>query len=184
MDREGPDETTPSRGGGHESRGEPHPPGDARAGDAVAASTSSRVGEVLAKAEDEAAAIAEQAERQAEGIAEAARAEAIGIGQGAHGAAQAAARERADRLSELRSSIAARCASLTEGLEGGELTRLRLEQLVGMLGEAEEHILNEVAAGPHGEQAPAPPPAAPAPMAAHAWTQAYGGEVPEGAPMM
>src|SRR5436305_1834711 len=50
MDREGPDETTPGRGGGHELRGEPHPPGDARAGDAVAASTSSRVGEGLAKA--------------------------------------------------------------------------------------------------------------------------------------
>jgi len=186
MDREGPDETTPGRGGGHELRGEPHPPGDARAGDAVAASTSSRVGEVLAKAEDEAAAIAEQAERQAEGIAEAARAEAIGIGQGAHGAAQAAARERADRLSELRSSIAARCASLTEGLEGGELTRLRLEQLVGMLGEAEEHILREVAIGPHGERHVPPPPAPPpvVPAAGDGSVPDDAGELPEGAPMV
>jgi len=213
MDREGPDETTPGQGAPEDApapgpataetgapvAAEADDPAAAAADDSVAADTSGRVASVLADAERDAAAIREGAEREAEGIAESARGEGRGAAQAAHSAAQAVARERAERLSALRASIAARAGSLTEGLEGGELTKLRLDQLVEILGHVEDRIMREVALGPDGremaadsagERSPAAPAAptdgATSPEGATPPDTArrYEGEMPEGAPMM
>jgi len=160
----------------------------ASAGESVAADTSARVGAVLAEAEARANSVREAAEREATQVEDAARAEATGVAQAAHTAAQAAARERAERLAELRASIAARAGSLTDGLEGGELTRLRLEQLVEILGEAERRLLIEVAEGPgelaEAPAAAAPPPEAPVPPVPASEARGFDGALPEGAPMM
>jgi hypothetical protein len=187
MDREGPDQIAPGQEAHEETAASQHA-GDEPAGDSVAAGTSERVAGILAKAEQDAADVRENAEREAEAIAEAARGEGRGVMQAAHGAAQAAARERAERLAELRASIAARSGSLTEGLEGGELTRVRLDELVTILGEVEARIMREVEPPPPGAgstgsvpapaTAPATPPPPPPAM------QRRDGGLPDGAPMM
>jgi hypothetical protein len=66
------------------------------------------------------------------------------------------------RISELRASIAARAGSLVEGLEGGELTAARLQELVRALGQAADRVTevvgDDASARPTGEaatQAPA-----------------------------
>src|SRR2546423_2275470 len=172
MDREGPDQIAPGQEA-HEGTAASQHAGDESAADSVAAGTSASVAGILARAEQDAADVRENTEREAESIAEAARGEGRGVMQAAHGAAQAAARERAERLAELRASIAARSGSLTEGLEGGELTRVRLDELVTILGEVEARIMRAVQAPPPGAgstgpvHAPAsaaetPPPPSPA----------------------
>src|ERR671938_230851 len=66
--------------------------------------------------------------------------------------------------------IASETTSLVEGLEGGELTAARLEELVDALGDAAARILQEIddaapaPAEPTGAHAPAP--SAPAPQGA------------------
>jgi hypothetical protein len=110
----------------------------------VASEASARVGEVLARAEAWAREIRERAERSASEARRTARHEAEGIAAEARAAAEAAAVERVHEISELRASIAARAGSLVEGLEGGELTAARLDELVAALGEAEVRILQEV----------------------------------------
>jgi F0F1-type ATP synthase membrane subunit b/b' len=187
MDREGPAETTPEEAHGEELPARPQAEG-ATAGESVAAETSARVGTVLGEAEAEANSIREAAEREARQVEDAASSEASGLAQAAHTAARAEARERAERVAELRASIAARATSLTEGLEGGELTRVRLEELVELLGEAERRILTEVAEGP-GEVAgaavaAAPAPESPSPATTDDAPAAFDGLLPEGAPLM
>ena len=183
MDREGPDQIAPGQEAHEGTAASQH-----AADDSVAAGTSASVAGILAKAEQDAADVRENAEREAESIAEAARGEGRGVMQAAYGAAQAAARERAERLAELRASIAARSGSLTEGLEGGELTRVRLDELVTILGEVEARIMRAVEAPPPGAgstgsvHAPAsaaatPPPPPPA-------VQRHDGGLADGAPMM
>lgn len=187
MDREGPQDRTPGQGGADETPVGSTAPANAAGDRSVASETSTQVAAVLARAESDAEGVRAQAERDAETITDAARDEAREIAQTAHGEALAAARERNERLAELRASIAARCCSVFEGLEGGELTKLRLEQLVAILGEAEERILKEVAAGPDGAPATpaidAPPPA-PAERVSAPAARAYDGPLPDGAPMM
>src|SRR2546423_15490373 len=127
----------------------------------VASEASARVGEVLARAEARAREIRERAERSASEARRTARHEAEGIAAEARRAAEAAAVERVHEISELRASIAARAASLVEGLEGGELTAARLDELVAALGEAEVRILREVGGTvepgqPRKREAPAP----------------------------
>ena len=83
-------------------------------------------------------------------------------------------------ISRLRSSIAARANSLVDGLEGGELTKARLEELVAALGDAADGLLAEVGADAvpesGGERQAADGNAAERPGP-------YEGELPEGAPM-
>jgi hypothetical protein len=110
----------------------------------VASEASARVGEVLARAEAWAREIRERAERSASETRRTARHEAEGIAAEARRAVEAAAVERVHQISALRASIAARAGSLVEGLEGGELTAARLDELVAALGEAEVRILREV----------------------------------------
>src|SRR5205814_9485574 len=92
--------------------------------------------------------VLEQSEQFATETRRTARREADQVAEDARRAAEAAARARVGRISELRASIAARAGSLVEGLEGGELTAARLEELVDALGEAEERILAEVGGAP------------------------------------
>src|SRR5213079_213167 len=113
----------------------------------VASEASARVAEVLERAEAWAREIRERAERSASETRRTALHEAEGIAAEARGAAEAAAVERVHQISELRASIAARAGSLVEGLEGGELTAARLEELVDALGEAADRILDDVGAG-------------------------------------
>ncbi|MEA2353753.1 MAG: hypothetical protein QOJ14_2167 [Thermoleophilaceae bacterium] len=128
----------------------------------VASDTSTRVGDVLERAEARAREIREQADRSAAEVRRTARHEAEGIAKEARRAAAAAARERVHRISELRASIAARAGSLVEGLEGGELTAARLQELVRALGQAADRVTevvgDDASARPTGEaaaQAPA-----------------------------
>ncbi len=139
----------------HEGAADPQQTTNAPAADSMAADTSARVAAILEEAEKDAAGVRDDAEREAESIAEAARREGAALMWEAHRAAQASARKRAERIAELRASIAARSGSLTEGLEGGEVTRLRLEELVATLGEVEEQIMREVATPPPGAEPPA-----------------------------
>src|ERR687884_1281879 len=128
----------------------------------IASETTARVGDVLERAEARAREIRERAERSAAETRRAARHQAESIGKEARRAAAAAARERVQRIEDLRSSIAARAGSLVEGLEGGELTAARLEELVDALGDAAARILQEVA----GEaEAAVPARAVPSPSA-------------------
>src|SRR5919199_929327 len=128
-----------------------------------ASDTRARVGELLERAEARAREIREHADRYVRDARRTARHEAEGIAHEARAAAAAAARERARQISELRASIAARAGTLMEGLEGGELTAARLEELVAALGEAADRVLREVA----GEaEAVAPPTRADAPAPA------------------
>lgn len=110
----------------------------------VASDTSSRVGDVLERAEARAREIREQADRSAAEMRRTARHEADGIAREARRAAAEAARTRVDQISELRASIAARASSLVEGLEGGELTAARLQELVRALGQAADRVMEEV----------------------------------------
>jgi hypothetical protein len=110
----------------------------------VASDTSARVGDVLERAEARAREIREQADRSAAEVRRTARHEADGIAREARRAAAAAARQRVDQISELRASIAARAGSLVEGLEGGELTAARLQELVRALGQAADRVMEEV----------------------------------------
>jgi hypothetical protein len=181
MDREGPEDRMPGQVGGEQSPPQSLPDKEPPA-DSVAAETSARVGAVLGEAEAEANAVEDAAERESTAREDAARAEAQGITQGAHGAAEAEARKRAERLAELRASIAARAGSLTEGLEGGELTRLRLEQLVAVLGETERQLLAEVGLPPATAEEGIGSPAASA--ADGAAGDGHDGDFPPGAPMM
>src|SRR5438270_4182096 len=112
-----------------------------------ATDTSARVGAILARAEARAEAVREQSEQFAAETRRAARREADQVAEDARRAAEAAARARVGRISELRASIAARAGSLVEGLEGGELTAARLEELVEALGEGADRILDDVGAG-------------------------------------
>ena len=114
-----------------------------------ATDTSARVGAILARAEARAKAVREQSEQFAAETRRAARREADQVAEDARRAAEAAARARVGRISELRASIAARAGSLVEGLEGGELTAARLEELVEALGEAADRILDDLEAGDH-----------------------------------
>ena len=109
----------------------------------VASDTSARVADLLERAEARAREIREQAERSAAEMRRTARHEAEGIGKEARRAATAAARERVQQISELRASIAARAGSLVEGLEGGELTAARLQELVRALGQAADRVMQE-----------------------------------------
>src|SRR5438309_16670 len=113
----------------------------------IAAGVSVRVGAILSKAEARARSVREAAEQSAGEARQTARREAEQIAEDARRAAEAAARDRVTRISELRASIAARAGSLVEGLEGGELTAARLEELVDALGEAADRILDDVGAG-------------------------------------
>src|SRR5256714_13197559 len=131
MDREGPE--APAGGAGR--------PDD----ESVATGASARVGEVLSKAEARARSIRDEAERDAGALVGAARDDAARVTEDARRAAGAAARERAREISALRASIAARAGSLVSGLEGGELTAARLDELVAALGEAADRLLEEVA---------------------------------------
>ena len=133
----------------------------------IAAGTSARVGAILSRAEARAGSVREAAEQSAGETRRTARREAEQIAEDARRAAEAAARDRVTRISELRASIAARAGSLVEGLEGGELTAARLEELVEALGEAADRILEEMGAG-----APTAGPGAPFPARepAHART--------------
>ncbi len=124
----------------------------------IAAGTSARVGAILSRAEARAGSVREAAEQSAGETRRTARREAEQIAEDARRAAEAAARDRVTRISELRASIAARAGSLVEGLEGGELTAARLEELVEALGEAADRILEEMGAG-----APTAGPGAPFP---------------------
>src|SRR6266480_7559570 len=110
----------------------------------IAAGTSARVGAILSRAEARARSVREAAEQSAGEARQTARREAEQIAEDARRAAEAAARDRVTRISELRASIAARAGSLVEGLEGGELTAARLEELVEALGEAADRILEEI----------------------------------------
>jgi hypothetical protein len=122
-----------------------------------ATDTSARVAAILVKAEARAKAVRAQSERSASDTRRTARREADQIGDDARRAAEAAARARVGRISELRASIAARAGSLVEGLEGGELTAARLEELVEALGEAADRILAEIGASDsRGARAEAP----------------------------
>ena len=184
MDREGPEDRTPGQAGGEQSPPEPLPEKQPPA-ESVAAETSARVGAVLGEAEAEANTVQEEAERESSAKEDVARAEANGITTEAHGAAEADARKRAERLAELRASIAARAGSLTEGLEGGELTRLRLEELVAVLGETERQVLAEVGLAPAmPEDGIASLPAAPRAAAVDGDGDGHAGDIPPGAPMM
>jgi vacuolar-type H+-ATPase subunit H len=111
----------------------------------VASDTSTRVGDILERAEARAREIREQADRSAAETRRTARHEAEGIAKEARRAAVAAARERVHQITELRASIAARAGSLVEGLEGGELTAARLQELVRALGQAADRVMQEVA---------------------------------------
>ena len=135
----------------------------------VASDITARVGDLLERAEARAREVREHAERSAREARRTARHEAEHIAQEARRAAAAAARERVREISELRASIAARAGTLVEGLEGGELTAARLEELVAALGEAADRVLEEVADADEraarpgaGESAPADAPVAPA----------------------
>src|SRR5918912_3529512 len=110
----------------------------------IASETTARVGDVLERAEARAREIREQAERSAAEIRRAARHQADAIEKDARRSAGVAARARVHRIEELRASIAARAGSLVEGLEGGELTAARLDELVEALGEAADRILEEL----------------------------------------
>src|SRR5918911_1114811 len=110
-----------------------------------ASDTTARVGELLERAEARAREIRERAERSVRAARRTARHEAERIGQEARAAAAAAARERAREITELRASIAARAGMLVEGLEGGELTAARLDELVAALGDAADRVLREIA---------------------------------------
>jgi hypothetical protein len=176
MDSEGPDTVTGKEIGGQSTD------------DSVAAAASARVGEVLATAEADALAMREEAERQAESVENAARSDAQRIAEDARLAVQAAARDRAHEISRLRSSIAARAGSLVDGLEGAELTRSRLEELVAALGDAADGLLEEVGVQPdlannpgpvgqdHGAEDAVGADGAGGPVA-------YDGPIPEGAPI-
>src|SRR5918911_1439698 len=96
----------------------------------VASDTSSRVGDVLERAEARAREIREQAERSAAEVRRTARHEADGIAREARRAAATAGRGRVDEISALRASIAPRPSSLGGALEGGELPPARLQELV------------------------------------------------------
>ena len=113
----------------------------------IAAGASARVGAILSKAEERARSVREAAEQSAGEARQTARREAEQVAEDARRAAEAAARDRVTRISELRASIAARAGSLVEGLEGGELTAARLEELVEALGEASDRILEEMGGG-------------------------------------
>src|SRR5256714_13284132 len=104
----------------------------------VTAGAAARVAVILQKAEARAAAIAEEAERYAEQTARGAREDAARLEDEARMAAEHAARERVQQLSELRASIAARTGSVVRGLEGAALTGERLDELVVALGHAAE----------------------------------------------
>src|SRR2546421_6465767 len=135
MDREGPDMSARTDAVGQVNDG------------SFSTDTSARVGGILAKAETRAKVVLEQSEQFATEARRTARREADQVAEDARRAAEAAARARVGRISELRASIAARAASLVEGLEGGELTAARLEELVEALGEAADRILDDVGAG-------------------------------------
>src|SRR2546423_4403561 len=135
MDREGPDMSARTDAVGQVNDG------------SFSTDTSARVGEILAKAETRARVVLEQSEQLAAETRRAARREADQVAEDARRAAEAAARARVGRISELRASIAARAGSLVEGLEGGELTAARLEELVEALGEAADRILDDLDAG-------------------------------------
>src|SRR5437763_1590273 len=135
MDREGPDMSART-----DAVGQVNDP-------SFALGTSARVGKVLAKAEARAKAVLDASEESAAETRRTARREADQVADDARRAAEAAARARVGRISELRASIAARAGSLVEGLEGGELTAARLEELVDALGEAGDRILEDVGAG-------------------------------------
>ena len=121
-----------------------------------ASDTTARVGELLERAEARAREIRERAERSARAARRTARHEAERIAHEARAAAAAAARVRAREISELRASIAARAGTLVEGLEGGELTAARLNDLVAALGEAADRVLREVAGDTAGPEVPVP----------------------------
>ncbi|HEX8075586.1 MAG TPA: hypothetical protein VF545_11460 [Thermoleophilaceae bacterium] len=144
MDSEGPDTLTGREAGAQSIE------------DSVASGTSARVGAILSRAEARGRAIRDESERQAQAVEDAARAEARRIHDDARRAAQAAARERVRDISALRASIAARAGSLVDGLEGAELTRVRLEELVAVLGDAADALLADAG----GEAVAAPLPAA------------------------
>jgi hypothetical protein len=122
-------------------------------GPSVASDTSARVGEVLERAEARAREIRERAERSAAEARRTARHEAQGIAQEARRAAATAARARVHRIRQLQASIGDRAGAVVEGLEGGDLTAARLEELVEALGEAAERVLTEVEGA---RDAPAP----------------------------
>lgn len=150
----------------------------------VASETSARVADVLERAEAYAREIREQAERSADETRRTARHEADGIAAEARRAAEAAARDRVLRISELRASIAARSRSLVEGLEGGELTAARLNELVAALGGAADRVLVEVGLEPEGSDGPATPARAPSEAAAEPSTPPpITDPIPLGAPM-
>src|SRR5436190_18338778 len=136
MDREGPDMSA-----GTDAVGQVNDDGS------FSTDTSARVGGILAKAETRAKVVLEQSEQFATETRRTARREADQVAEDARRAAEAAARSRVGRISELRASIAARAGSLVEGLEGGELTAARLEELVEALGEASDRILEEMGGG-------------------------------------
>jgi HPt (histidine-containing phosphotransfer) domain-containing protein len=110
----------------------------------VASNTKERVGEILERAEARAREIRERADRSAAESRRTARHEAQGIAQEARRAAATAARARVHRIKQLQASIADRAGALLEGLDGGDLTAARLEELVEALGEAADRVLAEV----------------------------------------
>src|SRR5215210_759915 len=110
----------------------------------VALDTKERVGEILERAEARAREIRERAERSAAETRRTARHEAEGIAKEARRAAATAARARVHRIKQLQASIGDRAEALVEGLDGGELTAARLEELVEALGEAADRVLAEV----------------------------------------
>jgi hypothetical protein len=181
MDSEGPDLT------GREA-------GAQSTEDSVAAGTSARVNEVLERAEARGRAIRELAERDAAATEDGARQEAERLMDEARQAAQDAACERVQRIAELRSSIAARAGSLVEGLEGAELTRARLEELVAALGAAADAVLAEAGLEPGDAHVHAPVPQRSAEQDEEQTESADGeapdvrtphdGPLPEGAPMV
>jgi vacuolar-type H+-ATPase subunit H len=127
----------------------------------VAKDTSTRVGDVLERAEARAREIREQAERSASETRRTARHEAEGIAKEARRAAATAARARVHRIRQLQASIGDRAEALVHGLDGGETTTARLEELVEALGAAAERVLSEVEGArdaPERRHA-APPPA-------------------------
>lgn len=187
MDSEGPDTLTGKDIGGQSIE------------ESVTAGAAARVGAILSRAEARGQAIAELAERDATTAEDAARAEGQRIADNARAAAQAAARRRVHEISELRSSIAARAGSLVDGLEGAELTRARLEELVAALGQAADALLVEAGLEPgddvHFTPAPrdesgsneddeAPAAEVAKPSDEDALAAAYEGTLPEGAPMV
>jgi hypothetical protein len=126
--------------------------------ESVATNASARVGEILAEAEEHGRRADDDAERAAAAAERAARGRADAILAEAAAAARAAARGRANELLRLQASIAARGPALADGLEGGGLTRARLEALVDALGAVAERVI-EAADAPLGEGLP-PAPAA------------------------